>query len=417
MQYTQSQVNSSIHSQSADTSSTCSASTRNHDIGIPQWFEGSDNTHAVARAIAQHRPISRIQLTHMLGLSQGALSRITGDLLHENVIEEVGTEYAAETNEHRGRPQTGLQLRTDQFTCIGANIHSQEIVMTQVDAQCRAIGESISEPLHSYAPDVVAQQIGAMTSALLARPSAQTAPPVVALGVSLGGHHIENRYVRYAPFMRWNGNIDFGAMVHAATGLPCGIYNDIDSLLLKEGWFGAASGLQSYAVVTLGAGVGYSLAVEGKAVDYPDKSFGLLGHIPLDSTGPRCSSGHVGCSSILTNDSITAEYSTEIGHAVTYQQFEHDAAAFVPAAVRLSGRTAHRLGTLLAMIANVAMPQKILVSGEGSPIVAMNIEDVRTGITQYRHSQAQPVDFEILDFSWTNWALAAGARAIAQYIG
>ena len=387
----------------------------------PLWFSGSDNMHRVARAIAQHGPISRIQLTHMLGLSQGALSRITADLLHESVIEEVDT-YTPEIleqgkeiaqGEHRGRPQTGLKLRTDQVSFIGVNIHGKEIVMQHIDALCQPLAPSISEQLESYTPEAIAAQIARMVPESTLRHDI----PIASIGVSLGGHHEANRYVQYAPFLRWNETVDFGSIISEATGLPCGIFNDIDSLLLKEGWFGAAAGLDSYAVLTIGAGVGFSLAFDGKAVEYPDRSFGLLGHIPLDFTGPRCNIGHVGCSSILTNDSIAAEYSAELGHAVTYEQFERDARAFVPAAGRLAGRTAHRLGTLIAIVANIAMPKKIIVSGEGSSIAAMNIEEVRNGITQYRHSQAHAVDFEILDFAWSDWAEAAGARAIARYIG
>lgn len=49
---------------------------------IPQWFSGSEHTHRVAAAIAQYGPIARTTLAQMLGLSQGALSRITSDLIY-----------------------------------------------------------------------------------------------------------------------------------------------------------------------------------------------------------------------------------------------------------------------------------------------------------------------------------------------
>ena len=48
---------------------------------IPQWFSGSEHTHRVAAAIAQYGPIARTTLAQMLGLSQGALSRIASDLI------------------------------------------------------------------------------------------------------------------------------------------------------------------------------------------------------------------------------------------------------------------------------------------------------------------------------------------------
>ena len=60
---------------------------------IPQWFSGSEHTHRVAAAIAQYGPIARTKLAQMLGLSQGALSRITSDLIYAGVIEELAGRY------------------------------------------------------------------------------------------------------------------------------------------------------------------------------------------------------------------------------------------------------------------------------------------------------------------------------------
>ena len=55
---------------------------------IPHWFEGSEYTHKVAACIMKYGPISRITLAQILGLSQGAVSRITSDLIYAGVIEE-----------------------------------------------------------------------------------------------------------------------------------------------------------------------------------------------------------------------------------------------------------------------------------------------------------------------------------------
>ena len=43
---------------------------------LPQWFEGSEYTHKVAACIMKYGPISRITLAQILGLSQGAVSRL-----------------------------------------------------------------------------------------------------------------------------------------------------------------------------------------------------------------------------------------------------------------------------------------------------------------------------------------------------
>lgn len=394
------------------------------DYPSPQWFTGSQYTHLVARAITQYGPIARTTLAQMLGVSQGALSRITSDLLYAKVIEELPAAEAQqgklpqgftpkENPDRRGRPQTSLRLRTDQCTFLGANIHGTDVSVQQVDTLCRPLAPCVTRPLESTDPQAVADQI-----ALMSRECVTTGAPAPAMiGVSVGGHAVDDRYVTYAPFLHWNGTIDLGGMVHNSLDLPTAVFNDLDSVLLHEGWFGAAVGISRFAVVTIGAGVGYSLAENGAAVDYPDKSYGLAGHVLVDSEGPRCSSGHIGCSQCLTSNSIAAEYSDMIGHAATFEEFAEDVVRGRPHANRLAERTCYRLGVLVATIANMAMPSKILISGEGSFLAHMNIEVIRSGINQYRHSQTSTVDFEVLSFDWSDWTQAAAARAIARYIG
>lgn len=103
-----------------------------------------------------------------------------------------------------------------------------------------------------------------------------------AVGISLGGHIVDNAVVTFAPFMHWSQPVELSAMVREATGLPTGIYNDIDSLVVDACMFGSGVGLGSFAVLTFGAGVGYSLTVNGELVSCPDKSYGLVGHILVD---------------------------------------------------------------------------------------------------------------------------------------
>ncbi len=390
----------------------------------PQWFTGSEYTHRVARAIAKYGPIARTTLAQMLGVSQGALSRITSDLIYANVIEELPANITAsgrlpqgfipkENPDRRGRPQTSLCLRTDQYTFIGANIHGTDVSVQQVDALCQPVGDCITRPLESLKPQDVTEQITAMAREC----QVSDYPAPASIGLSLGGHVADDRYVTYAPFLHWNGHIDLGGMAYQSLGLPVAVFNDLDSVLLHEGWFGVAAGIKRYAVVTIGVGVGYSLAENGHAVDYPDKSYGLVGHVLVDPEGPRCSSGHIGCSQCLTSASIATEYSDIIGHAASFEEFTNDVLQGKPHANRLAERTCFRLGVLVATIANMAMPSKVLISGEGSFLAQMNIEVIRSGIMHYRHSQTSTVDFEVLSFDWSDWTQAAAARAIARYIG
>ncbi|WP_243394355.1 ROK family transcriptional regulator [Bifidobacterium parmae] len=384
--------------------------------------------HRVARAIAKYGPIARTTLAQMLGLSQGALSRITSDLIHAGVIEELPGDAVArgplpqgftprESTERRGRPKTALRLRADARTFIGVKAQGTSAIAAVVNAH----GEVVSSRHERAFPDRSPEQVTAAIATLVRECRDDVAgtplPPPTAVGVAIGGHVRGERDVTFAPFLRWDHDVPLAAMLERATGLPCNVYNDIDSLLVDASWFGPGVGLEAFAVLTIGVGVGYSLAMHGEPVTYPDKSYGLLGHVLVDPDGPRCTAGHVGCAQCLTDDSITEQYARMIGHACTFDDFARDAKAGLPLASRLADRTCFRLGSLIATIANIAMPSKVMIAGESAFLANIGIDAVRDGIRRYRHSQAAPVEFTVVEHDWQLWAKAAASRVIARYIG
>lgn len=241
-------------------------------------------------------------------------------------------------------------------------------------------------------------------------------PAPTAIGIAVGGHVVDDTIVTFAPFLHWEGRIPFAALVEQATGLPTRLYNDIDSLLVDACWFGGGVGYDNFAILTIGTGIGYSLAFHGTPINYPDKTYGLAGHILIDPDGPRCVSGHRGCAQCLTSDSIAEEYSQMIGKAVTFDDFRRDARAGRALATRLVNRTCFRLGTLIAAIANLAMPDKVMIAGESAFIARLGTDAIRDGINNYRHNQSAPVIFEIIDHDWALWAKAAASRVLIRYI-
>jgi len=149
---------------------------------IPHWFEGSEYTHKVAACIMKYGPISRITLAQILGLSQGAVSRITSDLIYAGVIEE--TPMAAghggklpkdflrksaqksiqkENTERRGRPQTGLRIIANARTFVGMKINTTHITAVTVNALGQIVTGCHDLPLDDDSPESVVDVIKQLT--------------------------------------------------------------------------------------------------------------------------------------------------------------------------------------------------------------------------------------------------------------
>ncbi|KAA8818597.1 ROK family transcriptional regulator [Bifidobacterium vespertilionis] len=403
---------------------------------LPHWFSGSPLTHTVARDIMQYGPIARTAIAQMHGLSQGTVSRITSDLMHWGVIRETGAAtgtgeatagdgrlpYGFEPKQRtgeRGRPQTALEIVSDGHVFAGVKLHDRMATGILTDARCRQLGDAITVPCDDSHADAVAEAIGGLVEALRSSARAQGLPDPQAMGVAIGGYVTEAGNPVEAPFLHWHAEVDLAAMLDDRCGVPTGVFNDIDSLLLHELWFGEAIGLPRCAMVTIGAGVGYGLAEDGRIVGAQDRTYGLAGHLLVDPDGPACFAGlnHRGCAQCLINDSLADEYSKAIGSSSSYDDYAAAARRGVPQARQLLMREAYRLGVLIGLAANLTMPVKVLVAGEGAPLAAVEMESIRRGVREFRPSQAPDVRFAMLPGGWERWAAGAATQIIARFVG
>ena len=89
--------------------------------------------------------------------------------------------------------------------------------------------------------------------------------------------------------------------VPLATGLghgrrfPVILENDANAAAAGEGWVGAARRWPSFAMFTLGTGVGGGIALEGKLFRGENGMAGELGHMPLGDLDRKCGCGRMGC--------------------------------------------------------------------------------------------------------------------------
>ena len=66
-----------------------------------------------------------------------------------------------------------------------------------------------------------------------------------------------------SPFLDWR-DVPLREMVSERMGLPVVIENDVNALAVAEQWFGAGSSFSSFVVVTVGAGVGCGIVLDGR---------------------------------------------------------------------------------------------------------------------------------------------------------
>jgi predicted NBD/HSP70 family sugar kinase len=360
----------------------------------------------VALEVLINGPISRSDIARRLDLSPGSLTRLSTPLIEAGLLVEVGER----TDGRAGRPSRLIDVVPESRHFIGMKLTADEVVAAVTDLRANVLATA-SRTLSSRAPVDVAAAIAALAAELQSN-----VPAVSALGIGLGGLVGADGVVRSAPFLDWS-DVPLGAMVESLTSLPTVIDNDLVAFTEYEHWFGAGRGLDGFAVLTLGAGVGYGLVMHDELVASDDSGIGLVGHWPLDPFGPVCPSGHRGCAkSVLEQGAIVRNVSAALGREVGYEEALDLAVSGEPAARRIIDDAGRGLGALLAAIANLTVPQRIVLGGEGVRLVSVAADAISEGIAAHRDPRASAIDLVSTAGDNLEWCRGAAVLAIQRYV-
>lgn len=370
------------------------------------WAPLLPSARRVTLEVLLHGPLARSELADRLGLSTASLTRLTKPLMDAGLLREVETPNLR----GGGRPLQPLDVDPDVQRFIGIKLAGFRAYGVLTNLRADILGSATVE-ITDQSTEAVVAKIAELVATLN-----DPARPVAAIGIGIGAVVRDFTHVQRAVFLHW-GEVDLGAAVAAATGRPAVVSNDLDALLEAEHWFGDGKDVQSFAVLTIGAGVGGGLVIHDHLVSGPDSGLGLLGHFPVDPLGPSCPEGHRGCvKALLTTDAIRSQAALTLGRPVTYNEVLDLAEAGNPVADQIVGRAAYAFGTLIAAVANIAQPERIILTGEGIRLAQVAESRVRAGIAQARHAEASPIDLRFINDDPTLWARGAAAVAIQRTV-
>ncbi|MBD3003489.1 ROK family transcriptional regulator [Streptomyces sp. 5-10] len=371
------------------------------------WLPLSPGERAVAIEVLVHGPLSRTELARRLNLSAGSLTRLTKPLIESGLLVEKGTEGAALAEVRQGRPSQPLDMVAESRLFIGFKI-TEDMVYGVVTTLRSDIMARAERRLATHEPAVVVDLLREMT-----REFTRAHPRAAGIGIGVGAGVRDRSVVIRSPFLDWD-EVPLAELVEERTGLPTVVENDVAALVEAECWFGAGRGLDRFAVLTIGAGLGYGLVSGGRrVVSSEDGLSGRGRHWMVDRHGPLTPYGERGSAvSLLTIPSIRYQLQAATGREMTYEEILGLAADGEPMAARVVDEAARALGTIVSQIANFAMPQKILLAGEGVGLVDVAGTAVEEAILANRHPQADKVNLETKVSDFHDWARGAAVLAI-----
>ena len=217
-------------------------------------------------------------------------------------------------------------------------------------------------------------------------------------------------------FLGWR-QVPFKSLLEQALGIPCVVKNDVAALAHQHHWFGAARGLRDFALVSIGAGIGYALVVHDHLVTATEADLGMFAHLVLNAGGPMCPEGHRGCAAAyLSSESIVTAAGQGLRRLVTYEDVMRLAAEGDKVCLSVVGEAAAALGRLIAHVATFSMVKTVIVAGEGVELARVAKDDLDRALTVNRRGVPNSADVIIEADDFREWARGGAVVAIQSFV-
>ncbi|MFI1393630.1 ROK family protein [Streptomyces sp. NPDC020681] len=369
---------------------------------------------SVFAAVLSQGPLTRVELARRTGLSSAAVTKAVRPLMEAGYVVEAADDGVRASV---GRPANPVRVDGGRALFIGVKVTGDEVIAVLTDLCCR-IRVARHAPLTAHEPSAVIGLITALTEELLTE-ALGYGVAVQGMGIAVSGDvDRSDGVVRYSPFLGWR-DIALAELATAATGLPVTVDNDVRALTVAEQWFGGGVGCANFAVVTVGAGIGCGLVVNGRVVSGSHGVAGEIGHLSIDPQGPLCHCGNTGCVEAIASDSaILHRIREDTGRPVADSaEALALARADAPGARAAYARAGEAIGRAIGAVVNLLGPERVIISGEGLAAYDLFAEQIRDAFAAAAFGTAEQCEVTTRPLPFDEWARGAAAAAIQTFIG
>ncbi|MEV6287968.1 ROK family transcriptional regulator [Kribbella sp. NPDC051770] len=375
----------------------------------------------VLTKILTQGPIPRVEIARRTGLSQAAVTKAVAPLIDAGFVTDqpvaVSPDEHVESQLGIGRPVSPLTVVANSVSVIGLKVTPTDLigVTTDFTAGIRAVRH---RRLPETSADTVAANLVELARELIAEIEASDAGPLVGIGVAVSGDvDAEHGVVRDSPFMGWR-DVPLAAALTAKLDVPVVVTNDVRALTVAEHWFGVGVNADSFAVVTIGSGVGCGLYINGEVVSGAHGVSGELGHLPLAPGELVCTCGRRGCvETVASSDAILARARETTGQAdldlagaieLAHAGNEDAREAF--------DRAGEVIGSALAAMVNLVGPELVVIAGEGVADYDLYEQRMREAFAAHAFGAAGDCRLMLRSHTFDDWARGAAATVIRSYV-
>ena len=325
------------------------------------------NRRIALNLIRTNQPISRADLSRLMGTRRGAVSLLVNELIEESAIFEGATGEAK-----RGRKPTFLYIDSRKRCVVAVDIRPTRTFVMVTDLVGHQLASVTSFPTERDPKKFVADLIKRIKAILIEHKDLGRCQGV---GVVVPGM-VESQAGRVllAPNLGWK-DVKLRDPLAAGLGVPVEIENSGKACALAQLWATRdAKAPSSFVYITVSDGLGVGIVMGGELVRGQHNIAGEFGHVPLNVDGPRCGCGATGCwEAYVSNLATLSRY---FGRDLRERPLAADVAALTIDDLIARARggdgkalaallsTARYLGLGLGSVVNAIDPSHVYIGGE-----------------------------------------------------
>jgi len=263
------------------------------------------NKKNILKIVIEMGPISRIDISRQLKISRPTTSAYIGELIEENIIEEIGK---GDSTPSGGKKAVLLQFNGRAGYILGVMIGVKTIRIALTDLVSNII-EIIKIPTEEwFGPDAVIDKLVKNLKKII-RTSKVNKEEIIGIGIGATGLVDSKKgLVIFSPNLDGWNNIKLKEIVEEKIGLPTFIENECRVQAIAEKKYGLAKDVKNFVCVETGTGIGTGVFIDNKLVVGDKGMAGEVGHIITDLAGDRmCHCGNTGCLETLCSISSLIE--------------------------------------------------------------------------------------------------------------
>jgi predicted NBD/HSP70 family sugar kinase len=367
---------------------------------------------AVFSRIMTHGPIARIEIARATGLSQAAITKAVVPLIDGGFVAEIAVDRF---DAGVGRPVNPLVISPNRVYAVGVKITASEAIGVITDLRATILA-TVHRSLSSSTVAEVIDTVDTVVAELFQKhPVARSM--VAGVGVTVSGDvDPQSGVIRHSPLLGWR-DVDLAALLDTRLALPVFVENDVRALTIAEHWFGLGVDAASFAVVTIGTGIGCGIFTNGDVVSGAYGVSGEIGHLPLAAGNLLCTCGRRGCvETVASSQAIVTRIQNETGTQVDLAgaiDLVRAGDGHARAAFAAAGEV---IGSALAAMVNLVGPELVVIAGEGVADYDLYGAHIQRTFSEHAFGAAAQCTLEVRSHSFDDWARGAAAAVIREFV-